>query len=145
VPPPTGRPPNWVLQRRLAQSILGKEGTPEYKEYCETTRRHLLAGILPPAIYTLILHYGYGKPVEEIDLEVRTPDPLASLSEDELRERARRLAMARFILPSPEETVDGETVQRELPEASMESQMEAVPVSREPDGATVDKASRGKP
>lgn len=119
-----GRPPNFILQRRLAQAILGKEGTPEYREYCEAMRRQALAGVLNPAIHTLILHYGYGKPVEEIELEVsQRPDPLVHLTEDELRDRARRISMARYILSKPDELppgdVDGEVVQRE-PEGQME-------------------------
>jgi hypothetical protein len=116
-----GRPPNWVLQRRLCQAIIGKEGTPEYAEFCAVTRRHLLAGILPPAITTLILHYGYGKPVDEVEVEVRHESTLASLSEDELRSRARRLAMAKFILPPEGETIEGQTVQRELQMATPET------------------------
>jgi hypothetical protein len=125
--PPIGRPPNWVLQRRLAQAILGKEGTPEYKEYCEAMRRQVLAGVLNPAIHTLILHYGYGKPVEEIELEVsQRPDPLVHLTEDELRDRARRISMARYILSKPDELppgdVDGEVL--ESGRATVEAQME---------------------
>jgi hypothetical protein len=95
-----GRPPNFILQRRLAQAILGKEGTPEYKEYVATMRRHALAGVLAPALHQLFLYYGYGKPVEEIEITEKFPDsPLVHLNEDELRDRARRIAMARFIMP----------------------------------------------
>jgi len=125
-----GRPPNFVIQRRLCQAILGKEGTPEYREYCEAMRRQVLAGVLNPAIHTLLLHYGYGKPVEEIEVEVsQRPDPLVHLTEDELRDRARRISMARYILSKPDELppgdVDGEVVQS-APEGAREPQMENV-------------------
>ena len=113
--PPTGRPPAYIQQRRLAQAILGKEGTPEFKEYVDTMRRHVLAGICPPALHQLFLHYGYGKPVEEIQVS-EGPSSMANLTEDELRDRARRLAMAKFILPPPEE--DEETPSSEPTEPS---------------------------
>jgi len=116
-----GRPPAWVLQRRLCQSILGKEGTPEYTEFCQTMRRHLLAGILPPAITTLILHYGYGKPVEEIEVTDKTPDsPMGHLTEDQLRDRARRLSMAKFI-------IDTEPIETEVVETPQSTPVEANP------------------
>jgi len=93
-------------------------------------RRQVLAGVLNPAIHTLLLHYGYGKPVEEIEVEVsQRPDPLVHLTEDELRDRARRISMARYILSKPDELppgdVDGEVVQS-APEGAREPQMENV-------------------
>jgi len=97
-----GRPPNFILQRRLAQAILGKEGTVAYKEYVTTMRRQLMAGILPPAIHQLFLHYGFGKPVDHIEVTEKK-DAMVDLTEDQLRDRARRLAMAKFILPDRED------------------------------------------
>ena len=128
-----GRTPNWVLQRRLCQSIIGKEGTPEYKEYVDSTRRQLLAGVLPPAIHQLILHYGYGKPVDEIEVTERITDTLSHLSEEQLRDRARRLSMARYILPDPSD-IDVDTIEkppvRELQTAS-----------RAPEGSALEPSS----
>lgn len=98
--PPRGRPPTWVLQRRLCQSIIGKEGTKEYTEYTNAMRKQVLAGVCPPAIHQLFLHYGYGKPVEEIEVVDKTPaeSGLADLTEEQLRDRAKRIAMAKFIV-----------------------------------------------
>lgn len=96
-----GQTPNWVLQRRLCHAILGKEGTPEYEEFVATTRRHYLAGILPPGITTLLLHYGYGKPVERIEIEDTTQNDMEGLSEEALRDRARRLALSQYAFPAP--------------------------------------------
>ena len=108
LPPRTGgHTPNFILQRRLCQSILGKEGTKEYEEFTQMMRRQFLAGVLPPAIMTLILHYGYGKPVDEIHIqETKTADPMAGLSEEQLRERARQLANSKFSLVV-DEKLDG--------------------------------------
>jgi len=109
-----GRPPNFVLQRRLAHAILGKEGTPEYEEYVKAQRRLLLAGILPPNIHQLLLYYAVGKPTEQIEVGVTVNDTLAHLTEDELRDKARRIAMAQFILaPATEaEIIESESVEQ---------------------------------
>ena len=106
-----GTTPNYILQRRLAQAILGKEGTPEYEEYVTTMRRHLMAGILPPIIHQLFLHYGHGKPVEQVEVGVTMNETLAHLTEDELRDKARRIAMARFIIGEGE-VIDTEPVEQ---------------------------------
>lgn len=112
-----GRPPNFIIQRRLAQAILGKEGTPEYREYVSAMRRQALAGVLPPALHQLFLYYGYGKPTEEIEITDKREDPLVHLTEEELRDRARRIAMARFIV-DPSATLDGEVVTKPTLELS---------------------------
>ena len=103
-------PLRWQQQKKLCESIIGKEGTDEYNEYVAMMRRHIMAGICPPVIHTLILHYGYGKPVEEVKIDDKRVDPMAGLTEDELRDKARRLAMAQFILSEdkPKDESSGE-------------------------------------
>ena len=53
----------------FAARVLGEPGTPEFDAFVDSTRKQLLAGILPPAITALILHYAYGKPKETIEVE----------------------------------------------------------------------------
>lgn len=105
-----GRQPGYMAQRRLCEDILGKQGTKEYDEFVASTRRFLLAGVLPPGITTLLLHYGYGKPVDRIEVK-EVKNEMEDLTEDSLRDRARRLAAATFIRPTPESGEADPTVQ----------------------------------
>ena len=58
-----------TAQKAFAARVLGEPGTPEFDAFVDSTRKQLLAGILPPAITALILHYAYGKPKETIEVE----------------------------------------------------------------------------
>lgn len=104
-----GRPPGAAAQRRLAEAIFGKEGTKEYDEFVTTTRRLYLAGVLPSGVTTLLMNYGWGKVADRIEVEVK--NEMEELSEDDLRDRARRLAVATFARPTPVPKDDEPTVQ----------------------------------
>jgi hypothetical protein len=72
--PGPGRPKGSVNKTTLAQKafasrVLGDPGTPAFDEFVASTRKQLLAGILPPVILTLILHYAYGKPKETVEVQ----------------------------------------------------------------------------
>ena len=71
--PGPGRPKGSVNkttrdQKAFAARVLGEPGTPEFEEFVAVTRKQLIAGILPPAITSLILHYAYGKPKETVEV-----------------------------------------------------------------------------
>lgn len=53
--------------------------------------KQLLAGTLPGPEKILLYHYAYGKPIEQLNVNVTTED-LSSLSVAELLERARKLS-----------------------------------------------------
>ena len=83
-----------TAQRAFASRVLGEPGTPEFDAFVDSTRKQLLAGILPPAITALILHSAYGKPKETVEVEgsvtvekivrevIRVPDEQSTHTED---------------------------------------------------------------
>jgi hypothetical protein len=67
---PKGRQNNRTLQQKeFADRVLGAQGSPEFDEFVASVRQQLIAGSLPPAITTLLLHYAYGKPKEIVEVE----------------------------------------------------------------------------
>lgn len=67
---PKGRKNTLTLQQRaVAEMVLGKPGTPEFDEFVRAQRRDILAGILPPPLVALWMHYLLGKPKETIELD----------------------------------------------------------------------------
>lgn len=51
-------------------------------------------GVLPPQVETALFYYAYGKPVERMEVEDKTPVDVRQLSEEQLEARALRLAEA---------------------------------------------------
>lgn len=99
VPDPDPRPwytgPNGATNytrhevQRWARSILQN---PLYRARVE---KDAIAGTLPTAIEVILYHYGYGKPMEQIQLTMtQEQEDLSTLSMDELHQRAKDLADA---------------------------------------------------
>ena len=59
--------------------------------YRESVRARAAKGTLPPAIETMLWHYAYGKPAEQVVIRDERRD-LSNLSEEELAERAELIA-----------------------------------------------------
>lgn len=51
-------------------------------------------GTLPPAVETMLWHYAYGKPAENLNVNVQDQTDLSSLSVEDLAGRALQLARA---------------------------------------------------
>lgn len=93
--PRAGRPKGTAnkitnLQRHVAEMVLGKPGTPEFETFIALEREALLTGTMDPRIKQLWMHYGYGRPVERIEVK-ETTENLDGLTEEHLRERALAL------------------------------------------------------
>ena len=58
-----------LLQREVAEKVLGKPGTPEFEEFIASQRKQILLGILPPVILQMWMHYLVGKPKETIEVQ----------------------------------------------------------------------------
>ena len=56
--------------------------------YRDGLEKRLLRGDLPPALECLLWHYAFGKPVENVNVNVNVRDELSSLPADELLARA---------------------------------------------------------
>lgn len=70
--------------QKFARNLL------ESKDYRESLKERIHTKTLPPAVETMLWHYAYGKPVEQVNLSIGTED-LSGLSVDELVQRARAL------------------------------------------------------
>ena len=82
-----GRPPGSVNAihkrvRAIAQQILGSQ------EYVASLNARIKDGTLPPAMETLLWHYAYGKPRDQIQLTVMD-ERLEAAPVEDLEERAR--------------------------------------------------------
>lgn len=79
-------------QHAVAEMVLGKPGTPEFDEFVKSQRVQALAGLLPPVILQTWLHYLIGKPLDRVEVK-DTTDELEGITIDQLRERARLIAL----------------------------------------------------
>jgi hypothetical protein len=68
--------------RALARKMLT---TPTYQKSLED---RLLAGKLPPAVETMLWHYAFGKPAENLNVSMKAQD-LSALSPKELLDATR--------------------------------------------------------
>lgn len=98
---PAGRPKGIAnkttqLQREIAERIFGKVGTPEFEAFIAAERKSLMDGTMPPQIKQYWLHCGYGKVVDRVEVHDVPPGEFETVDENELRARARSLAIARF-------------------------------------------------
>jgi len=71
--------------QRFARSIV------ESESYRKTVRDRILSHDLPPAVETMLWHYAYGKPIEQVQLNVTQTEDLSALTADELLQRADAL------------------------------------------------------
>lgn len=74
--------------QRFARQML------QSQTYRDDLERRLLSGTLAPAIETMLWHYAYGKPIEQINLNVSQQEDLSQLSVQELFDRAKKLSDA---------------------------------------------------
>jgi hypothetical protein len=72
--------------RELAAQII------EDPEYRRQLLRRARFGVLPPQIETMLWYYLFGKPQENIQVNVTSNDDLENLTDEELVERAAELA-----------------------------------------------------
>jgi len=65
----------------------------EDPEYRRNLKRRALAGILPPAMETMLWHYLYGKPQDVVKVEVEDHRAeIIKMTDDELRLSAQEIA-----------------------------------------------------
>lgn len=73
--------------QRFARQLL------ESAEYRRNLEKRVTDGTAPPAIEAMLWHYAYGKPIEQVEIQVsQAHDDLSKLSVEELQQRARDLA-----------------------------------------------------
>lgn len=72
--------------QKLARNIV------ESQDYRDSLTRRIKSDTLPPAVECMLWHYAYGKPIEQVNLNVTQHEDLSALGLDELFLRARELA-----------------------------------------------------
>jgi hypothetical protein len=78
------------LTRHEAQSFARQ--LLDSADYRDSLQKRIRTGDLPPAVETMLWHYAYGKPVEQVQLQVSTVEQdLSQLSSAELEQRAKEL------------------------------------------------------
>ena len=61
----------------------------ESEDYKRTLRERIRDKRLNPLIESLLWHYAYGKPIEQVQVQVTTTEDLSQLSVEELQARAK--------------------------------------------------------
>lgn len=64
----------------------------ESQDYRDSLDRRIKADSLAPAVECMLWHYAYGKPIEQVNLNVTAHEDLSALGLDELYVRAQELA-----------------------------------------------------
>jgi hypothetical protein len=106
-------PPNRkrLKQISLAEAILGRPGTQEFKDFVDVTRAQVMAGTCPDTILKLLLYYLVGAPAARVEVEDVTPPQLEGASKEALA--ARAVAILDRIKSMGAEDVEGTVVASE--------------------------------
>lgn len=94
---PTQDPRPWYMGRNGATNATRGEaqrvarGLLDSLEYQKSIKDRIKTGTLPAAVEIMLWHYAYGKPMEQIELNVQGSVDLSGLSSDELLLRAEAL------------------------------------------------------
>jgi hypothetical protein len=89
----------------LCRKILGSA------EYLSSIETRVRVGTLPPTVEAMLWHYAYGKPAENVNLNVqKEEEDLSTLSTEELLKRAEVLHAAISEARAAEEVIEATTV-----------------------------------
>lgn len=96
-----------VYTRREAQSFA--RGLLTSTAYRDSLEKRLLAGDLPPAVESMLWHYAFGKPIEQVEVSMRQAEQdLSRLSMQELLEKADQLRDALLEAAATEAAIPAE-------------------------------------
>ena len=88
--------------QRFARDIL------ESRTYRDSLETRAAKGDLPPAVETMLWHYAYGKPLEQVAVSVDVHDDLGQLSAQQLAARALQLTDRLRELQAMEDAIPAE-------------------------------------
>ncbi len=90
------------------------------QEYRDSIQRRACAGSLTPQVECLLLHYAFGKPREEVQVDVRTvPSEFSGLSLGDMIPTAKQLVSTLEQLSETRDEIDRELEQLEMREGSI--------------------------
>lgn len=99
-------------------------------EYREMLHKRAIAGVLPPAMESMLWHYAYGKPPDRIEIGLLGGEAdLEHLSAAELAERAQALAQALLQPAAPPSPEAQEAQAAKQVDAQLEKRIQPKPAS----------------